>query len=193
MNYTGKIHLILGPMYSGKTTELLRLYRRYYLAGKKCLLIKHKADTRYDSEYIVTHDNQKYKAINTEKLRDIIQVKDVTEAEVLCIDEIQFYDDAAEVCDLLANYGKIVIASGLNGDFKREPFEQISLLLPKVDDLSFIRAICTHTGKEAPFSRRISNEKEVKVIGGSEKYVATSRLSYYSELTYDKGKQIEKI
>ena len=126
MNYTGKIHLILGPMYSGKTTELLRLYRRYYLAGKKCLLIKHKDDTRYDSEYIVTHDNQKYKAINTEKLNDIIQVKDVTEAEVLCIDEIQFYDDAAEVCDLWANYGKIVIASGLNGDFKRERFGDVS-------------------------------------------------------------------
>ena len=128
MQYTGQINLILGPMYSGKTTELLRLFRRYYLAGKQCLLVKHKDDNRYDSEYIVTHDNQKYKAINTKYLKDIIENKNVLKSEVLCIDEIQFYEDASEICDLWANNGKIVIASGLNGDFKREPFEQISKL-----------------------------------------------------------------
>jgi len=193
MDHTGKINLILGPMYSGKTTELLRIYRRFYLAGKKCLLIKHKDDTRYDSEYIVTHDNQKYKAINTKKLTDILEVKDVKKAEVLCIDEIQFYDDASEICDLWANSGKIVIASGLNGDFKREPFEQISKLLPKIENLTFITAICTQTGDEASFSKRISNEKEVKVIGGSKKYVAASRRAYFSETSYEVPSQIEKI
>ena len=99
------------------------------------LLVKHKDDNRYDSEYIVTHDNQKYKAINTKYLKDIIENKNVVKSEVLCIDEIQFYEDASEICDLWANNGKIVIASGLNGDFKREPFEQISKLLPKACQL----------------------------------------------------------
>lgn len=193
MQYTGQINLILGPMYSGKTTELLRLFRRYYLAGKQCLLVKHKDDNRYDSEYIVTHDNQKYKAINTKYLKDIIENKNVLKSEVLCIDEIQFYEDASEICDLWANNGKIVIASGLNGDFKREPFEQISKLLPKAEKLTFLSAICTQTGKEASFSKRISNEKEVKVIGGSEKYIATSRKAYFTDTNYEMQTQIEKI
>ena len=193
MQYTGEINLILGPMYSGKTTELLRLFRRYYLAGKKCLLIKHKDDNRYDSEYIVTHDNQKYKAINTGSLSDILEDKNVLRAEVLCIDEIQFYEDAANICDIWANQNKIVIASGLNGDFKREPFEQISKLLPKAEKISFLTAICTQTGRGASFSKRISNEKEVKVIGGIEKYIATSRKAYFTETKFEVPTQIEKI
>ena len=193
MENSGKINLILGPMYSGKTTELLRLYRRYFLAGKNCLLIKHKDDNRYDSEYIVTHDNQKYKAINTLKLIDILNKTEVLKAEVLCIDEIQFYEDASEICDLWANQGKIVIASGLNGDYKREPFEQISKLIPKIEKLTFLTAICTETGNEAVFSKRISNETEVKVIGGSDKYIATSRKVFFSNQEFIQPTNIEKI
>jgi len=193
MQYSGKINLILGPMYSGKTTELLRLYNRYFLAGKSCLLIKHTDDNRYDSEYVVTHDNQKYKAVSTKLLSDIKGTKLVDKIEVICIDEIQFYEDSAEVCDFWANSGKIVIASGLNGNFKREPFIQISKLIPKVEKLTFLTAICTRTGKKASFSKRITDEKEVKVIGGANKYIATSRKSYFTEQNYISNTQIQKI
>jgi thymidine kinase len=183
MQYTGKIHLIIGPMYSGKTTELLRLHNRFFLAGKKCILVKHTDDNRYDSEYVVTHDKQKLKALTTENLNDILENEEINKSEVICIDEIQFYEDAAEICDKWANMGKTVIAAGLNGDYLREPFEQVSKLLAKVemDHLIPLTAICTHTGQQASFSKRITNEKGKKVIGGSEKYIACSRKSYFSE------------
>ena len=183
MQYTGKIHLIIGPMYSGKTTELLRLYKRYYLAGKSCILIKHKDDTRYETDYVVTHDKKRLKALSTKTLSNIYSNSDVSNSEVICIDEIQFYNDAADTCDKWANDGKIVIAAGLNGDYLREPFEQVSRLLAKVEmnNLTALTAICTETGQQASFSKRITNEKEIKVIGGSEKYIACSRKSYFSE------------
>jgi len=140
---------------------------------------------------LVTHDQLSYKATSCHLLseaNDFIQ-----DYDVICIDEIQFYEDASEICDLWANNGKIVIASGLNGDFKREPFEQISKLLPKAEKMTFLSAICTQTGKEASFSKRISNEKEVKVIGGSEKYIATSRKAYFTDTNYEMHTQIERI
>jgi thymidine kinase len=195
MQYIGEIHLIIGPMYSGKTTELLRLYNRYYLAGKNCILVKHKDDNRYDPEYVVTHDKQKLKAICTKNLQDIITNKNIVGAEVICIDEIQFYEDAADICDLWANEGKIVIAAGLNGNYLREPFTQVSKLLAKIemDHLIPLTAICTQTGKQASFTKRISNEKEVKVIGGSEKYISCSRQAYFSETNYENPTHIEKI
>ena len=193
MQYEGEIQLIIGPMYSGKTTELLRLYKRYYLAGKKCILIKHNDDNRYDPNYVVTHDQKKYKAISTKCLEDVINNKDVITSEVICIDEIQFFSDAAPVCDTWANEGKIVITAGLNGDCFRKPFtltcektnkqlNPISELLAIVDmdKLTSLTAICKKTGNNASFTKRITEEKEVKVIGGSEKYIACSRKAYFS-------------
>ena len=71
--YTGSIHLILGPMYSGKTTELLRLYRRHQIANQKCVLVKFEEDKRYDKNKVVTHDQIQYDAIKTTFLLDIIK------------------------------------------------------------------------------------------------------------------------
>ena len=124
--YTGSIHLILGPMYSGKTTELLRLYRRYQIANQKCVLIKFEEDNRYDKNKVVTHDMIQYDAIKATFLSQIIQHPQIIDADVICIDEVQFYADAHHICDTWANNGKIVIASGLNGDYKRMPFDIIS-------------------------------------------------------------------
>ena len=181
MEYSGKIELIIGPMYSGKTTELLRRSRRYYFSGKKSLLIKHSADSRYDDTNIVTHDTIKCAALKTDLLKKIESSRDFKTVDVICIDEIQFYPDAAEICDKWANNGKIIIAAGLISDFKREPFEQVSLLIAKADDITHLKAVCTNTGLDAPFTRRISKEKQIKVIGGSDKYIAASRKAFFSK------------
>ena len=180
MSYSGRIDIIIGPMYSGKTTELLRLYKRYNIAKKKCVLIKYSNDERYDKNKVSTHDNLKYDSLNTIFLSELFNEPTVKNADVICIDEIQFYNDAPDICDMWANNGKIVIGAGLNGNYKREPFDVISRLLPKVENITFLTAICNKSGESASFTKRTSNEKKVEIIGGKELYIATSRNGYFN-------------
>ena len=172
----GRINLICGPMYSGKTSELYRRYKRYKLAGKKCILVKYENDKRYNDTKIVTHDNLEYEAINC---LNLIEIEDyVLQYEVICIDEIQFYSDAAKCCDEWANKGHIIEVCGLNGDYNREPFEQISLLIPKLENITFLTAIDEKSGDEASFTKRIIKSNKKELIGGKETYIACSRDTY---------------
>ncbi|MCJ7637940.1 MAG: hypothetical protein MUO21_10665, partial [Nitrososphaeraceae archaeon] len=111
----GQINLVIGSMFSEKTTNLIRRYNRYTIGGKKCLMIKYKNDTRYDSEMVVTHDNIKINAIVCEYLSEADKL--INNYDVICIDEVQFYQDAYIFCDKWANEGKIIEACGLNGTF----------------------------------------------------------------------------
>jgi thymidine kinase len=186
----GKLNLIMGPMFSGKSTILLTRYRRYQIAGKKCLLIKYAKDNRYtdSEEMLVTHDQISYRATSCNKLAEVHDF--VQDYDVICIDEIQFYEDASHYCDLWANSNKIVEVCGLNGDYLRKPFEQISLLVPLADDISFVTAVCKATGKDACFTMRLSDEKEQEVIGSTDKYQAVSRERY---LTGSAPIEIDKV
>src|SRR3972149_2403345 len=121
---TGSFNLILGSMFSGKTSLLISRSNRYSLAGKKCLMIKYKNDIRYDKYKVVSHDNISIKALVCEYLMEVDHI--VSNYDVILIDEIQFYKDAPIFCDKWANEGKIVEACGLNGTFDRKPFEIIS-------------------------------------------------------------------
>lgn len=162
-------------MFSGKTTELIRRYNRYKLAGKKCLMIKYIKDDRYNKLYVTTHDNNKIEAISCEFLKNIEHI--IVNYEVLCIDEIQFYKDAHIYADKWAN-NQIVEVCGLNGDYKREAFEQISLIIPKVENITFLTAIDKVNGKYAPFTKRIVNNNNIELIGGKELYEACSRENF---------------
>lgn len=178
LTFDGKIELILGPMFSGKTTTLLTRYRRYMIAGKKVLLVKNEKDSRYGTKKITTHDNISMEAICCSKLGEIDDK--VSKYQVICIDEIQFYPDAVKYVDKWANQGLIVEASGLNGTFNRKPFEVISNLLPIVENVTFLTAICKKTGMDAVFSKRLSSDTSEILIGGEDLYQATSRLIYFS-------------
>jgi thymidine kinase len=171
----GKLSMIIGPMFSGKSTILLTRYRRYQIAGKSCLLVKYSKDLRYDDSEtrLVTHDGISYQATSCQRLSELDDF--IKDYDVICVDEIQFYEDAAEHCDRWANDGKIIEVCGLNGDYRRKPFEQISLLIPLADDLMHVKAVCRTTGKDAPFSMRLTNEEEQEVIGSTDKYQAVSR------------------
>ena len=175
---TGKLNLIIGPMFSGKSTILLTRYRRYQIAGKRCLLIKYANDQRYDGSeaMLVTHDQISYRATSCHCLAEVTAL--VQNYDVICVDEIQFYPDASHFCDAWANAGKIVEVCGLSGDYRRQPFEQISLLIPLADHISFVTAVCRDTGEEAPFSMRLSDEEQQEVIGSTDKYQAVSRMRY---------------
>ena len=112
----GEIHLILGSMYSGKTTEIIRRYKKYSRTDKKCLLIRFAEDIRYDKTKLCTHDLYKMDAMSETLIANIYE-KIITEHyEVVCIDEGQFFVDIVQFAEVLANCGVIVIISGLDGN-----------------------------------------------------------------------------
>lgn len=180
---TGKLNLIIGPMFSGKSTILLTRYRRYQIAGKRCLLVKYAKDRRYNNseEMLITHDQLSYRATSCHQLGELTDL--IQNYDVICIDEIQFYPDASRYCEQWANEGKIVEVCGLSGDYRRQPFEQISLLVPLAEHISFVTAVCRDTGREAPFTMRLSDEEQQEVIGSTDKYQAVSRDRYFADNT----------
>ena len=196
-NYNGKINLILGNMFSGKTSELIRRYKRYSIAGKKCIMIKYKKDIRYDEKMIVTHDDIKIDALICQYLFELD--KFVYDYEIICIDEIQFYKDAHIFCDKWANDNLILEICGLNGTFNRTSFDIISKLIPLVDDITFLTSICKETGKEAIYSKlNISYDgDETELIGGDDKYTAVDRKTYFNNslliIQHEKNKLKEFI
>jgi len=181
MSYQGSITLILGPMFSAKTTELIRQYNRNTLGGKKCIMVKYSGDERYDNNAVVTHDGIKVQAIKCSQLSQVYD--QIINYDVICIDEIQFYTDGDEICDRLANQGKKVYACGLSGTYKRTEFPVISKLIPKVEKIKFLTAICKENGNEASFTKLDLEETEgkIEIIGGSEKYRAVDRETFYKK------------
>jgi thymidine kinase len=172
----GEIQLIFGPMFSGKTTELLRRIKRYKIANRICLLIKYRVDDRYSNENVSTHDKQMCKAKPVEHLRDALE--EAFEAQVIGIDEGQFFPAIVEFCELLASRGKIVIVAALDGTFERKPFGKVLELVPLAEKVTKLSAICYICKKDASFTWRLGNEKKVEVIGGDELYTAVCRTCY---------------
>lgn len=172
----GHIQLILGPMFSGKSSELLRRVRRFTVAGKKCIVIKHTKDVRYSKEDMATHDKILHSALPLSSLGGLMEK--VAAYDVFAIDEGQFFPDIVEFSDTVASkYGKIVIISALDGTFERKPFDNGILdLVCKSEDVVKLRAICMICKqKEAAFSKRIGNETQVELIGGADKYASACR------------------
>ncbi|VDL72281.1 unnamed protein product [Nippostrongylus brasiliensis] len=178
----GHVVCIVGPMFSGKTTELIRMHDRHRIAGKSCVLVKYAGDTRYDSELIVTH--KRVTADGTtliaRTLREIREELFADETEVVAIDEGQFFDDLAYICEQLACEGKMVIVAALDGTFLRKPFAEVSQLISFSDEIKKLSAVCMECGDDAPFTFRCTDEKAVEVIGGEDTYRALCRICYYA-------------
>ena len=173
---SGRIELILGPMFSGKSQELIRRIRRLRVADKKCCMIKYAKDTRYSSDKVSTHDQQTFDAIAVNKLSSV-DPEVLDWAEVIGIDEGQFFEnDLLSFCQTQAeNNGKIVIVAALDGTYQRLPFLNISYLIPLSEKVDVLNAICHMCKKEACYSRRLQHHADLEVIGGLDKYRATCR------------------
>ncbi|RCN45175.1 thymidine kinase [Ancylostoma caninum] len=175
----GKITCILGPMFSGKTTELLRMHDRQMIARRKCVLVKYAGDTRYDPELVATHTKVTGQGITIKahKLSEVEEHIFDPSVQVVSIDEGQFFSDCAETCDRLACMGKVVYVAVLNGTFERkslkchssaslqpyvfQPFPQVSLLLPYADEIKQVVAVCVGCGLDASYSFRNTLDKKV--------------------------------
>jgi thymidine kinase len=178
--YDGEIKLITGPMFSGKTSELIRRYKRYKLNSKNnCLLIKYKGDTRYSENEIITHDHIKIKSFKCELLEEFDQI--INKYNIICIDEIQFFKDAVTYCEKWANQGKKIECCGINGDFERKPFPVITNLIPLVTDITYLSAVCKKNGNDAHYSFRLNANKNVKLIGGEKEYTPVDRKTYFNK------------
>ncbi len=174
----GKIHLIIGPMFSGKSTELLRIIRRYNYKRKSTICVAFELDNRYTkAEFVKTHDLIEYPAIKTQRISDIREKLD--NYDVIGIDEGQFYPDLVENVESLANNGKTIIISALSGNFKRESFDILAKLIPKCETIQNINAICYNCNEEANFTKRVTKDEEEMVIGGEEMYRPSCRSCFF--------------
>ena len=171
---SGKIELILGPMFSGKSTRLIGLIRKYTYKAKKTIMIKFIADKRYsEKSEVVTHDLLKYDSIECKNLRE--NLEKIKTYDVIGVDEGQFFPDLVEVCEELALMKKTIIIAALNGDFRMEPFPVIANLIPKADKIKLLKAYCFNCHKDANYSLRIVQSNDTVLIGADEAYKPACR------------------
>ncbi|EKX33348.1 hypothetical protein GUITHDRAFT_158919 [Guillardia theta CCMP2712] len=174
--------MILGPMFAGKSTELMRRMRRHKLANLQCIIIKYEKDLRHGEglDKLATHDNHRVAAVPCSRLYDLF--KEASSMDVIGIDEAQFYPDLVAFCEELAEMGKIIILSALDGDFRREPFGAVTSLVPKAESIIKLTAVCKLCHQEASFTRRTTADVALEAIGGEEMYMPTCRKCFRAPL-----------
>jgi thymidine kinase len=175
---TGWIEVICGPMFSGKSEELIRRIRRAQIARQRVQLFKPSIDDRYSDNEIVTHDQQRLPSTPVAASVDILDcLHDKT--EVVGIDEAQFFDDGiTEVCNKLANLGKRVIVAGLDMDYRGEPFGAIPDLMAVAEYVTKQLAICVRCGNPANHTQRLTDDAQQIVVGSQGTYEARCRQCF---------------
>ena len=171
----GAIEVICGSMFSGKSEELIRRLRRAQIAKQVVQVFKPRGDDRFDSDHIVSHNQQK---LRSARVRDSTELYRGVHAEtqVIGIDEAQFFDNGlVEACQRLADDGHRVIVAGLDKDYRGEPFEPIPALLAIAEYITKTLAICMQCGRPANFSQRLTSSRERVVVGAADVYEARCR------------------
>lgn len=152
----GRIEVVCGSMFSGKTEELIRRMKRAKFAKQKVEIFKPALDTRYSEEDVVSHDQNSIRSTPIESSGSILLL--ASDIDVVGIDEAQFLDNGlVEVCNELANRGVRVIVAGLDMDFKGVPFGPIPALCAIADEVTKVHAICVKCGSVAYVSHRLIN------------------------------------
>jgi len=175
-----KLELIIGPMFSGKSTEIIKRVRLNKIINKKILIIKPKIDNRYIENKITSHDLESVECKIINNLNEISD-EEIKNIDVLIIDEGQFFNDLYDnINKWLNNYPINIIVAGLDGDFQRKPIGQILNLIPLSDKCIKLNSICNicKDGTKAPFSYRCVKSNDIILIGGSESYIPVCRTHY---------------
>ncbi|CAN8252058.1 unnamed protein product [Cochlearia groenlandica] len=181
----GEIHVVVGPMFSGKTTTLLHRILAEKEAGKNIAVIKSDKDTRYSIDSIVSHDGEKFPCwalpnLSSFKERFGFDAYE-NQLDVIGIDEAQFFGDLYDFCrDAADKEGKTVIVAGLDGDYLRRRFGTVLDVVPIADTVTKLASRCEVCGKRAMFTLRKTEEKETEIIGGAEVYMPVCRSHYVS-------------
>ena len=183
----GRIEVVCGSMFSGKTEELIRRMKRAKFAKQKVEIFKPSIDTRYSDEDVVSHDQNSIHSTPIESSGSLLLL--ASDIDVVGIDEAQFFDNGlVEVCNELANRGVRVIVAGLDMDFKGIPFGPISALCAIADEVTKVHAICVRCGALAYVSHRlISNDRRV-LLGEKDEYEPLCRECYQKAISIEKEK-----
>ena len=194
---TSYLELILGPMFSGKTSKLLELYKQFTFCNINVAVINHCSDKRYDDTMLSTHDKQKIPCIQTDKLSNVWNYQNLEDiydetkgknhlilrnSSVILINEGQFFADLYEcVFDMLKN-GKRIYVCGLDGDFERKKFGHILDLIPLCDKVVKLHSLCNlcKNGNAGIFSLRLTHEKTQTLVG-SDNYIPVCRNCYETQ------------
>lgn len=177
----GLIEIICGSMFSGKTEEMIRRLRRAVIAKQKVQVFKPVIDNRYNAQKVTSHAGVDFEAIPVSEALHILENLDA-DTTVVGIDEAQFFDDGIiKVIDQMAESGIRVIVTGLDMDFRGEPFGCIPILMSKADHVDKLHAICMVCGKEAGRTQRLVDGQPahfndpIVIVGASEMYEARCR------------------
>ncbi|SHH38751.1 thymidine kinase [Caloranaerobacter azorensis DSM 13643] len=183
-NHHGWIEVVVGPMYSGKSEELIRRLRRAQIARQKIQVFKPSIDDRYSVDEVVSHNGEKIKAIpvkNSDEIHKLLW----DDTEVVGIDEVQFFDDGiVDLCRRLADKGLRVIVAGLDMDFRGEPFGPTPDLMAIAEFVDKLTAVCVICGNPANRTQRLINGEPANyneptiLVGAKESYEARCRLHH---------------
>ena len=183
-HHQGRLEVITGPMFCGKTDELLRRLRRATIAKQKIQVFKPGFDIRYSSEKVTSHAGNEYDAYPVENITEVptLLLDDVT---LVAIDEAQFFgNEIIDVVQALVDKGIRVIVAGLDMDFRGEPFGQMPVLLALAEIVDKLHAICMTCGEEATRTQRLVDgnpayyDDPIIIVGASEMYEARCRIHH---------------
>lgn len=173
----GRVEVICGSMFSGKTEELIRRMKRAKLSKQKVEIFKPAIDVRYSEEDVVSHEGNAIPSTPVESAASILLMG--SDADVLGIDEAQFFDEQIiDVCNELATRGTRVIVAGLDLDFKGKPFGPMPQLCAIADDVTKVHAICVRCGALAYVSHRIVEGDRQVLLGETHEYEPLCRQCY---------------
>lgn len=182
----GWIEVIVGPMFSGKSEELIRRLRRAEIARQRVQIFKPKIDERYAENEIVSHSGLGIPSEVVSKGEEVL-ARVLPRTEVVGIDEAQFLgDELVNVCTKLADAGKRVIVAGLDTDYRGRPFEPMPRLLSVAEEITKLLAICVRCGNPAVHTQRLVESEELVVVGAGGMYEARCRRCFEQNISQAK-------
>lgn len=185
----GRIEVVAGPMFSGKSEELIRLLRRAAIARQRVQVFKPALDNRYSEGDVVSHSKWRVPCEVVESAEEVLKRLD-PRTEVVGIDEGQFFDgDLPKVCTHIASLGKRVIVAGLDMDYRGVPFGPMPELLAIAEEVHKIQAICTRCGAPASYTQRLTADEARVVVGAIDVYEARCRRCHEPEGVSTAGSQ----
>ena len=180
VNNSAYLEINVGPMFSGKTSKLIEIYKKYSYCNIKVLPVNHVSDNRYSDTMLSSHDKNMIPCVKTSLLFDIDNAV-LNSSQVILINEGQFFPDLYDFVNTMLQNKKKIYIFGLDGDFERKRFGTILDLIPLCDNVYKLHSLCglCKTGKRGIFSKRVTNEKS-QVLIGSDNYIPCCRECYES-------------
>ena len=172
-----KLEIIIGGMFSGKSSELIRRLKRHRVIGDRILVINSSKDTRNENNVLETHDKETFECLKTNNLLEVTTCKQYQGANVIAVDETQFFDNVRFFVEQAMKDNKHVILAGLDGDFRQHIFGELLYVIPLADDITKLKALCMECmdGTLGPFTKRTIGSSLQELVGAGDIYRAVCR------------------